>query len=234
MTVTDSTQAAELIEQTIDSYRRHVNAGLASLLKFMGFDTVETEARGMTVRTADGREYLECLGGYGVYALGHAHPRVVAAVHEQLDHLPMSAKTLFNPVQAQLASRLAELTPGDLAYSFICNSGAEAIEGALKLARLYTGRANFVAAQNAFHGKTMGALSASGREVFKRPFEPLVPGFSHVPFGDAEAIERAIDDRTAAVILEPIQGEGGIIVTRRLSTARARNLLAARRAAHPR
>ncbi|KPJ64754.1 putrescine--2-oxoglutarate aminotransferase [candidate division KD3-62 bacterium DG_56] len=213
MTATDSTQAADLIEQTIDSYRRHVNAGLASLLKFMGFDTVETEARGMTVRTADGREYLDCLGGYGVYALGHAHPRVVAAVHEQLDRLPMSAKTLFDPVQAQLASRLAELTPGDLAYSFICNSGAEAIEGALKLARLYTGRPNFVAAQNAFHGKTMGALSASGREVFKRPFEPLVPGFTHVPFGAGETMERAVDDQTAAVILEPIQGEAGIILS---------------------
>ena len=212
MTTRDSTQAADLIEQTIESYQRHVNAGLASLLKFMGFDTVEVEARGMTVRTADGREYLDCLGGYGVYALGHAHPRVIAAVREQLDRLPMSAKTLFNSVQAQLVTRLAELTPGDLAYSFVCNSGAEAIEGALKLARLYTSRTNFVAADNAFHGKTMGALSASGREVFKAPFEPLVPGFTHVPFGDAEAVERAVNDRTAAVILEPIQGEAGVII----------------------
>jgi putrescine aminotransferase len=208
----DQTQAGDLIEQTIERYQRHVNAGLASLLKFMGFDTVEVAARGVTVETADGREYLDCLGGFGVYALGHAHPRVVAAVREQLDRLPMSSKTIFNQPQARLAARLAELAPGDLACSFICNSGTEAVEGALKLARLFTGRPNFVAAHNAFHGKTMGALSASGRDVFKQPFQPLVPGFTHVPFGDAAAIERAIDDRTAAVILEPIQGEAGVVV----------------------
>jgi putrescine aminotransferase len=212
MSAPDKKQDADLIEQTIERYQRHVNAGLASLLKFMGFDTVEVAARGATVHTADGREYLDCLGGFGVYALGHAHPRVVAAVREQLDRLPMSSKTMFHQPQARLAARLAELAPGDLACSFICNSGAEAVEGALKLARLYTGRPNFVAAQNAFHGKTMGALSASGRDVFKQPFEPLVPGFTHVPFGDALAIERAIDDQTAAMILEPVQGEAGVIV----------------------
>lgn len=212
MSAPDKKQDADLIEQTIERYQRHVNAGLASLLKFMGFDTVEVEARGATVHTADGREYLDCLGGFGVYALGHAHPRVVAAVREQLDRLPMSSKTMFNQPQARLAARLAELAPGDIACSFICNSGAEAVEGALKLARLYTGRPNFIAAQNAFHGKTMGALSASGRDVFKQPFQPLLPGFTHVPFGDALAIERAIDDQTAAVILEPVQGEAGVIV----------------------
>jgi putrescine aminotransferase len=136
MSTTPETQSADLIEETIESYQRHVNAGLASLLRFMGFDTVEVEARGMTVRTADGREYLDCLGGYGVYALGHAHPRVVAAVREQLDLLPMSSRTIFSPIPAQLAARLAEVTPGELCYSFICNSGAEAVEGALKLPQL--------------------------------------------------------------------------------------------------
>jgi putrescine aminotransferase len=212
MTGVEGVEPHEMIADTIEAYRRHVNAGLASLLKFMGFDTVEVEAHGMVVRAADGREYLDCLGGFGVYALGHAHPRVVAAVREQLDELPMSSKTLFNLAHAQLAARLAELTPGDLTYSFICNSGTEAVEGALKLARLHTGRPHFIAAQGAFHGKTMGALSASGRDVFKAPFEPLVPGFSHLPFGDAGAVERAVDDQTAAVILEPIQGEAGVIV----------------------
>jgi putrescine aminotransferase len=107
---------------------------------------------------------------------------------------------------------LAELTPGDLQYSFFCNSGAEAIEGALKFARLATGKSHVITAQNAFHGKTLGALSASGREVYKTPFQPLVPGFTHVPFGDAQAMDDAVTDDTAAVLLEPIQGEAGVIV----------------------
>ncbi|HXF81474.1 MAG TPA: aspartate aminotransferase family protein, partial [bacterium] len=125
---------------------------------------------------------------------------------------PMSVRAMPRVPEAELAALLAQITPGDLQFTFFANSGAEANEGALKLARLATGRPNFVAAINAFHGKTFGALSASGREMYRRPFEPLVPGFTHVPFGDLAALERAVDRHTAAVILEPIQGEGGVIV----------------------
>jgi putrescine aminotransferase len=124
--------------------------------------------------------------------------------------LPLSTRTLFNKQQADLAEMLAQVTPGDLQYSFFGNSGAEAVEGAIKLARFYTGRKKLVSAINSFHGKTMGALSVSGRDVYKKPFEPLVPETYQVPFDDIEALEEVVDEKTAAVILEPIQGEGGI------------------------
>lgn len=201
-----------LAEETIDRYGRFVNPGLQKLYRFANVMTVEWEAEGAVIRDAHGKEYLDCSGGPAVFNVGHRHPKVVAAVREQLDRMPMSVRAMPRHLEARLAERLAEITPGDLQYTFFCNSGAEANEGALKLARLATGRTEFVAAVGAFHGKTMGALSASGREVYKTPFEPLVPGFTHVPFGDLSAMDAAITERTAAVILEPIQGEGGVII----------------------
>jgi putrescine aminotransferase len=181
-------------------------------VKFMGFDAVEDSAQGAIIRDTDGNEYIDCLGGFGALSLGHNHPKVVAAVRRQLDRMPLSSKILFNPCLASLCERLAQITPGDLQYSFICNSGAEAVEGALKLARLATCRTGIVGATGGFHGKTFGALSASGRDIYRKPFEPLVPGFSHVPFGDTGAMQRAVTSETAAVILEPIQGEAGIVI----------------------
>jgi putrescine aminotransferase len=135
---------------------------------------------------------------------------VVERAVEQLRRLPLSTRTLFNQQQADLAEMLAKITPGDLQYSFFCNSGAEAVEGALKLARLYTGRKKLVSCLNSFHGKTMGALSVSGREVYKKPFEPLLPETYQVPFDDLESMEKMVDEETAAVIVEPVQGEGGV------------------------
>jgi putrescine aminotransferase len=122
----------------------------------------------------------------------------------------LHSQDLLNPWAAHLAKQLAAITPGDLKYSFFCNSGAEAVEGAIKLARMYTGKTKIVSTKNSYHGVTMGALSATGREVFRKPFEPLLGGFVHVPFGDARALAKAITKDTAAVIIEPIQGEGGI------------------------
>jgi len=199
-------------ECVFEQYCAHVNPGLAALVKFMGFDAVEDSARGAIIRDTQGNEYIDCLGGFGALSLGHNHPKVVAAVRAQLDRMPLSSKILLNPCQASLCQRLAEITPGDLQYSFICNSGAEAVEGALKLARVATGRTGIIGAVGGFHGKTFGALSASGRDVYRKPFEPLVPGFSHVPFGDARAMRRVVTSQTAAVILEPIQGEAGVIL----------------------
>ncbi len=201
-----------LTAQTLDNYGRFVNPGLAKLYRFANAGTVEWEAEGAVIRDAHGKEYLDCSGGPAVFNIGHRHPKVVAAVKAQLDRMPMSVRALPRHLEAQLASLLAEITPGDLQYTFFCNSGAEANEGALKLARLATGRAEIVGTIGAFHGKTMGALSASGRETYKAPFEPLVPGFTHVPFGDLDAMTQAVSARTAAVILEPIQGEGGVII----------------------
>jgi putrescine aminotransferase len=196
-----------------DIYRKYVesiNPGLARLLKFARLDEVEVSAEGSVIEDTQGREYIDCAGGYGVFTLGHRHPEVVAAVKKQLDLMPLASKLFLNRPMAELASLLTEVTPGDLQYSFFVNSGAEAVENAIKLARLATCREEIIATVNAFHGKTFGALSASGRESFREPFHPLVPDFNHVPFGEIEALRAAASSRTAAIILEPIQGEGGV------------------------
>jgi putrescine aminotransferase len=126
--------------------------------------------------------------------------------------MALSSRVLFSEPVADLAAELASILPGDLEKAFFCNSGTEAVEGALKLARLHTGRAGIVATSGGFHGKTMGSLSVSGREVYREPFAPLVGEIRHVPFGDADALAEAVDKTTAGFIVEPIQGEGGVIV----------------------
>lgn len=192
--------------------RDHLNADLARLLKLSGLGTVEATAQGCRVTDDNGETYLDFCGGYGVFSLGHRHPAVVRAVHEQIDQMPLSSRLFFSAPAARLAAELARVTPGDLRYTFFCNSGTEAVEGAIKLARLATGRTGLVAAENAFHGKTLGSLSVSGRDVYRKPFEPLLPDVSHVRFGDLDALRGAVDEETAAVILEPVQGEGGVHV----------------------
>ncbi len=201
-----------LAQMTFERYAEYVNPGMAALVRFMGFEVVEVEAEGCYVVDSEGRKFLDFLGGPGVFTMGHRHPKVVAAVRAQLEKMPLSSHVLLNPVQAELAERLAQITPGELRYTFFCNSGAEAVEGALKAARAFTGRPKFVAAEGGFHGKTFGALSASGRETYRKPFYPLLESFVHVPFGDAQALQAAVDEQTAAVILEPIQCEAGIRV----------------------
>jgi len=191
-----------------EAYRRYVNPTLARVMRLSGSPTA-VRAEGCTVWDAQGKAYLDFAGGYGVFTLGHRHPRVLAAVRDQLERMPLSAKTMFNPVLARLAERLAELTPGDLALSFLTNSGTEAVEAALKLARAATGRTRFVATDQAYHGKTFGALSVSGRDAFRRPFEPLLADVLRVPFGDLAALEAALPG-AAAFIVEPIQAEGGV------------------------
>ena len=200
------------VEETIGKYEKYINPAQAKLFRFMGLASVEGHAEGWTITDSEGREFIDCLGGYGMFALGHRHPKVVEAVEKALHTMPMCGKVLFNRPMADLAEALAEITPGDLQYSFFVNSGTEAVEGCLKVARLATKRKKFVAANNAFHGKTIGSLTATGRDLYRDPFKPLLDGFTHVPFGDIAAMEAAVDEETAAVILEPIQGEGGIIV----------------------
>lgn len=199
-------------ENIIRDCENHVNPGLTRLMRFIGLGSVEEHSQGCYVYDSEGRSFLDCLGGYGVFNLGHCHPRVVAEVKRQLEIMPLSSKVLFSAPQALLAAKLAQISPGNLKYSFFCNSGAEGVEGALKLARLSTGRKKIIATENAFHGKTLGALSATGRPVFREPCQPLLPEFYHVPYGDAGAVASLCDEETAAVIVEPVQGEGGIIV----------------------
>ncbi len=199
-----------LYDETYENYRRYVNPPLARVMKLSG-SPVEVRAAGTTIWDHAGKAYLDFAGGYGVFTLGHSHPRVVAAVRAQLDLMSLSGKTMFDPLVGRLARALAELAPGDLTYSFFANSGTEAVEGALKLARAATGRTKLVATHDAFHGKTLGALSVSGRAAFKSPYEPLLPNVVHVPYGDAEALDDALAG-AAAFIVEPVQGEGGVNV----------------------
>ncbi|MEW6573689.1 MAG: aminotransferase class III-fold pyridoxal phosphate-dependent enzyme [Bacillota bacterium] len=200
-----------LVQKVLEDYGKFVNDGMARLYRFMGFTTLEWENRGAVLKDVYGKEYIDC-GGYGVFIHGHRHPKVVAAVKAQLDQFALSNRLLPQKPVVDLARLLAEVTPGNLQYTFFCNSGAEAVEGALKLARAYTGRKGYVAAYGGFHGKTYGSLSASGRELYREPFYPLLPGFTHVPFADVAAMEAAVTEETAAVILEPIQGEAGVQV----------------------
>jgi putrescine aminotransferase len=202
--------AQDLYDETYANYRDFVNPPLARVMKLSG-SPVAVRAAGATIVDHTGKSYLDFAGGYGVFTLGHRHPRVVAAVRAQLDEIALSGRTMFDPLLGRLARRLAELTPGDLRISFVCNSGAEAVEGALKLARAATGRAKLIGTAGAYHGKTFGALSVSGREAFRAPFAPLLADAVHVPFGDLDALAAEIDG-AAAFIVEPVQGEGGVNV----------------------
>jgi putrescine aminotransferase len=201
---------AELTAEVFENYKNYVNPPLARVMKISG-SPVEVRAGGSTIWDAAGKSYLDFAGGYGVFTLGHSHPRVVAAVRAQLELMSLSGKTMFNVLLGRAAKRLAELAPGDLQISFWCNSGTEAIEGAIKLARAATGRTKIVSTINAFHGKTMGALSVSGREAFQTPFQPLLEGFARVPYGELAGLDEALQD-AAAFIVEPVQGEGGVNV----------------------
>lgn len=207
-----STDRERISDETLEKYRNFVSPSMANLLKFGGFAVPEVDAHDVYIRDIDGNEFLDCVGGYGAFSLGHLHPRVVQAVKSQLEKEALKSHYFMSTELADLCELLSEVTPGDIQYSFICNSGTEAVEGALKAARIHTGRPGFVGALNGFHGKTFGGLSVSGREVYKKDFFPLLPGVKHVQFGDIDAMRDAIDDTTAAVILEVIQGEGGVIV----------------------
>lgn len=178
---------------------------------------------GARVWDAQGREYVDCAAGHGVALVGHCHPQVVAAIREQAERLITCSEAFYNDRRAELQAELVALMPG-MERVFLCNSGTEAVEAAIKFARLATGRPGVVAARNGFHGRTMGALSATWRPEYRRPFEPLVPGFRHLPFNDAEALEAAVGPETAAVILEVVQGEGGVRPGDRAYLRRAQEL----------
>jgi acetylornithine/LysW-gamma-L-lysine aminotransferase len=166
--------------------------------------------QGALVWDADGRAYIDCMTGHGVATLGHCHPEVTAAIQAQAATLVACSEAVYNDQRAALMEELTHHTPGDLKRVFLCNSGAESIEAAIKFARFFTGRTDVVAAMRGFHGRTMGALSATWNAKYRDPFLPLVPGFHHVPFNNLAAVENALTDQTAAVIIEVIQGEGGV------------------------
>ena len=159
---------------------------------------------------ADGKEYIDCVGGQGAANLGHAHPAILEALTQQAARLVSCPEIFYNDLRAHYLQALTSAAPEGLDRAFLCNSGAEAVEAGIKFARLATGRTRFVAAARGFHGRTLGALSATWNRDYRAPFEPLAPEFSHVPYNDLAALDSAVTTETAAVLLEPVQGEGGV------------------------
>ncbi len=176
-----------------------------------------SDASANTFKDVRGREYIDCLGGFGIFNLGHRHPKVVKAVADQLARQPLHSQDMLDPLRAMLAKILAMIAPGNLQYAFFCNSGTEAVEGALKLARAYDpAKPTIVCATKAFHGKSFGALATTAKGAFRTPFGAMLPGVRHVPFDDLDMLEKTMEacrltgEDVGAVLLEPIQGEGGV------------------------
>lgn len=173
---------------------------------------VIVKGKGAVVWDVNGKEYIDCVAGHGVAIVGHCHPKVVEAIKKQAEKLITCPGIFYNNVRAEFARLIAEVTPEGLEVSFFSNSGAESIECAIKVVRKYTGRKKLVATMRGFHGRTMGALSLTWKPEYRRGYEPLVPGVVHVPFGNIEKVKEVVDRETAAVFVEPVQGEGGVHV----------------------
>ncbi|TDR45629.1 putrescine aminotransferase [Tahibacter aquaticus] len=204
MTLTD-------VEEVIDTHYDHVNSGMARLMRLLNVG-VEQTAEGAYVEDHNGVRYLDC-GGYCVFLLGRRHPRVLQAAYAQLEHIALGSRLLVNRQQADAAKALAAIAPAGLRYVWLANSGAEAVEAAIKLAKL-NGRTRFIAMEGGFHGKTLGALSLTHNPKYRTPFLPLLPDVTFVPFGDAAALADALGKHAAdaAVVMEPLQSEAGVII----------------------
>jgi putrescine aminotransferase len=215
--------AHKIIDESKHNFAEHYNRNWLEYRKSVteagDWAAVEWSGSGAVFKDVLGREYLDFLGGYGMMDLGWSHPDVVNTVRAQLDRSPMPSQELLDPLRGVLAKLLADISPGDLKYSWFGASGTEANEAAMKIAKLYTGKAAFIVAVKAFHGKTMGSLSLMGKSDYRAPMGMMYGGpVYHVPFGDAEAVERQLEIcekvgiGVAAVVFEPIQGEAGAIV----------------------
>ncbi|MBN1149036.1 MAG: aminotransferase class III-fold pyridoxal phosphate-dependent enzyme [Anaerolineales bacterium] len=216
-------EGKKVIEEAKYNFAEHFNKGWLDYRKSVteagDWAATEWTGDGAIFRDVLGREYIDCLGGYGLLDLGWAHPEVIDNVRAQLNRTPMPSQELIDPLRGVLARLMAMITPGDIQYSFFCASGTEAVEGAIKLAKMYTHKSGFIVALKAFHGKTMGSLSMMGKADYRQPPGTLYGGpVYHVPFGDADAVEQQLDIckkvgiDIAAVLMEPIQGEAGAIV----------------------
>lgn len=209
-----------IITDSIANFNNHVNPGWLKYRKAVSTDAtfVEWTDSQETFSDTHGNEFIDCLGGFGVYTAGHRNPDVVSAVQAQLNRYALHSQELVDPLRGYLAKLVAMCTPGDLQYAFFCNGGAEAVEMALKLARLASGKHYYISTVGGFHGKSMGAVSVTGKGMYRRPYLPMIQGVQHVKFGDAGAAEdaiknlKAVGETVAAMIVEPIQGEAGIIL----------------------
>jgi [amino-group carrier protein]-gamma-(L-lysyl/L-ornithyl)-L-glutamate aminotransferase len=185
--------------------------------QFMGniyqrFPVTIERGLGSHVWDINGKEYIDCMGGYGVAIVGHCNPRVVRAIKEQLDKIITVHSSLYNKTREEFLERLIKISPSGLSQVFLNNSGTEAVEAAIKFARKFTGKKGMVAMNGSYHGKSYGSLSVTFNPKYRKPFEPLLSNVSFSPFGDIDALKSAINPDTALIILEPIQGESGIHV----------------------
>jgi putrescine aminotransferase len=216
-------EGKQIIDEAKYNFSEHFNKGWLEYRKSVteAGDWAATEWTGSGAIFCDvlGRDYIDCLGGYGLMDLGWRHPEVIDSVRAQLNRSPMPSQELIDPLRGVLARLMALITPGDIKYSFFAASGTESVEGAIKLAKMYTHKSGFIVAVKAFHGKTMGSLSMLGKAEYRQPAGVLYGGpVYHVPFGDADAVERQLDICNkvgidiAGLLMEPIQGEAGAIV----------------------
>ena len=217
--LTDAQKEA-MIKESIANFNENVNPGWLEYRKSVSTDSafVEWEDEGEVFRDAYGTEFIDCLGGFGIFACGHGNPEIKKTVRAQLDRYCLHSQELVDPLRGYLARLLALITPGDLQYSFFTNGGAEAIEMALKLARLATGGKWYISTVGAFHGKSMGAISMGGKAAYREDYIPMIQQVQHVEYGNAAATEAAVKnlvavgEKVAAILVEPIQGEGGVII----------------------
>jgi len=188
------------------------------------FPIMFVKGKGTKVWDSEGKEYTDFLAGIAVNVLGYAHPKIVNSISEQSKKLIHCSNFYYNEPLIKYAQKLSNILPDGINKVFFCNSGTEAVEGALKLARRATGKTDIIYMENSFHGRTFGALSATGKSRYQDPFKPLVPGFHQVPYHDMDAIKEKISEKTAAVIIEPIQGEGGINIPKKDYLSKLRGL----------
>jgi putrescine aminotransferase len=215
-------RAAWITRETVEGFRDHVNPGFLEYRKATNLENAAaavewSDAGPNSYRDVNGKEYIDCLGGFGIFNVGHRHPKVIKAVKAQLDRQPLHSQDLLDPLRAMLAKTLSMLTPPSLEFAFFTNSGTESVEAALKLVRAYDPtKQTIIAATKGFHGKSFGALSVSAKGEFRRPFGALLPNIEHFPFNDLSALRRKFErlkmvgEDVGAVLLEPIQGEGGV------------------------
>jgi putrescine aminotransferase len=222
------------ISETVEAYERHVNRGFIGYRKAVTeagqYAALEWSGQGSILRDLLGREYIDCLGGYGIFSAGVNHPKILRAVARQMERMALNSQELLEPWRAGLARLLAMVTPGELANTFFINNGTDAIEGAIKLARLYTRRNLFVSTLGGFHGKSMGSLSLMGKASFREPFAGGLQDVRFVPYGDADALEaelakaEQVGTPVAGFVVEPVQGEAGGVVPPPDYLPRAREL----------
>ncbi|MGI6732082.1 MAG: putrescine aminotransferase [Anaerovoracaceae bacterium] len=213
-------EADTIIKDSIENFNNNVNPGWLEYRKSVSTDAAFVEWTDSVDHFEDvhGTEFIDCLGGFGIYTCGHRNPEILKTVKAQLDRYALHSQELVDPLRGYLAKLVAMITPGDLQYCFFTNGGAEAVEMALKLARLATGGRYYISTVGAFHGKSIGAISMGGKGAYREDYLPLVQQVQHVEYGNAEAMETAIKnlhtvgEKVAGVIIEPVQGEAGVII----------------------